>query len=64
MNIKEIRQRRNITQVELAANLGIGQPAIASWETGVSKPRTDMLPKLAAILGCTIDELFGGEEVS
>ena len=61
VGIKEKRVSRGITQVELAEKMGVSQCTVSWWETGNSKPRADMLPKLAKVLGCTIDELFEGE---
>lgn len=61
MNIRELRVGKNMTQTELAKCVGVGQTAVANWESGVAKPKTNMLPALAAALGCTIDELYGKE---
>lgn len=61
MNIKAMREKAGISQVELANKLNIGQPAVANWETGVALPRADKLPMLAKILNCTIDELLRKE---
>lgn len=58
---KIIAARRNalgLSQQELAEELGVSQSAVAMWETGKRKPRSGELPKLAQVLGCTIDELF------
>ena len=58
MNIKMLRLNKSLTQGQLAALLEVDQTAVSQWETGVSAPRSDKLPELARILGCTIDELF------
>lgn len=62
MNIKKAREKAGLTQQDLANELGVGQSTVAMWETQNSLPRTDKLPALAKILGCTIDELLKGEE--
>ena len=62
MNIKKAREKAGLTQQDLADKLGVCQPTVAMWETQKSLPRTDKLPALAKILGCTIDELLKGEE--
>nr|DAO66773.1 MAG TPA: Helix-turn-helix XRE-family like protein [Caudoviricetes sp.] len=62
MVVRTKRMDRNITQEELAQRLGVSQQAIAKWENGSSQPRTALLPKLADILGCTVDELLRGGE--
>jgi len=57
-NIKKLREKAGLKQTDLAGMLKIGQSTVAMWETGETMPRTDKLPALAEILGCTIDELF------
>lgn len=58
VNIKKAREKAGLTQQDLANELGVGQSTVAMWETQNSLPRTDKLPALAKILGCTIDELL------
>ena len=62
MNIKKAREKAGFTQQNLADELGVSQSTVATWETQKSLPRTDKLPALAKILGCTIDELLKKEE--
>ena len=62
VNIKEAREKAGLTQQDLANELGVGKSTVATWETQKSLPRTDKLPALAKILGCTIDELLKKEE--
>lgn len=57
--LKEIRKREKITQVQLSKRLKVTQGAVAQWETGVTMPSLELLPKLAEILDCTTDELLG-----
>lgn len=59
--LKKLREQSGLTQENIAEAVGVGQSAISMWETGKSKPRADMLIKLAAILGCTVDELLHDE---
>lgn len=56
MNIQTLRG--DMTQAELAKELGIDRSTVAKWETGKANPRVELLPKLAEILNCSIDELF------
>lgn len=62
LNIKHLRQQRNLTQKELASAMGITQGGIANWEAEVSLPGTRQLPQLAKVLGVPIGELFAEEE--
>lgn len=56
--IKTKRKRLDMSQEDLAKKLGISQPAVAQWESGVSRPNISLLPKLAEVLECTVDELL------
>ena len=61
MNIKKMREKRNLTQENLAEILNVSQSTVAMWETDKALPRTDKLPAIAKALGCTIDDLLNGE---
>ena len=54
--------KRQISQLDLAKIIGVSQGAVSQWETGQSLPRAELLPKLAAALDCTIDELLSGNK--
>lgn len=56
--IKQLRQRRGITQEAMAQHFGITPQAISKWERGVATPDIAMLPDISAFFGVTIDELF------
>ena len=56
--IKEVRERQNMSQTDLANLLGVTQGAVSQWENGLSFPRSELLPKIAAVLQCTVDELL------
>ena len=60
--LKKLRLNRKMTQVELAQRMGVTQSMVAKWETGDSYPRGETLTRLANLLHCTIDELFGRGE--
>ena len=58
-NIRVLREKNGFSQQQVAEVVNVSQQAVASWENGLSKPRADLLPRLAALFHCTIDELFG-----
>ena len=58
MSFKKERERSGITQVQIAAALNIDQSTVSLWESGKTHPRAKLLPKLAKMLGCTVDELL------
>lgn len=57
--LKTIRTTNGMTQSSLANAMGVTQPVIAMWESGVTIPNAAKLPDLADILNCSIDELYG-----
>ena len=56
--IKQLRQKANLTQEQLGANLGISAQSISKWENSITMPDITLLPLLSSELGVTIDELF------
>lgn len=57
--IRALRQKRQMTQTELASELGIQYQTVSKWETGVTVPDVAMLPRIADYFGISMDELFG-----
>ena len=58
MSILSARTRAGYSQAKLAKAVGVSDAAVCQWETGKQLPRAALLPKIAAVLNCTIDELF------
>ncbi|HIY13193.1 MAG TPA: helix-turn-helix domain-containing protein [Candidatus Agathobaculum merdipullorum] len=56
--IKRYREARGIKQTELAAHFGIAQSTVVKWESDGKYPPCQVMPELAAFLGCTTDELY------
>lgn len=59
--LRKIRKEMNLRQSDLAEMLGVSHATVGFWETGKAHPRASMLPKLAKVLNCTIDELLTEE---
>ncbi|MBR5515144.1 MAG: helix-turn-helix transcriptional regulator [Clostridia bacterium] len=59
INIKELRQKANMTQNMLAEKLGVSFQSVSRWETGTSYPDITLLPLIASVFDVTIDSLFG-----
>ena len=63
--LKEVRTKRNLTQDELTAFIlerisgGLKRNTISNYETGISKPKFEILLAIADILKCSIDYLLG-----
>lgn len=58
--VYRLREQKNMTQAELARMLGVTPAAVSKWENGSSKPRTEVLFRLAEILGVRPEELMAG----
>ena len=58
MRIRELREAANLRQKQVAAHMGVLQAVVSNWETEVALPKARELPRLARVLGCSIDDLF------
>jgi transcriptional regulator with XRE-family HTH domain len=58
--IKELRDRKGISQEELAHRAGLSRTGMGFLETGKRWPRLDTLMKVADGLNITLDELLKG----
>lgn len=57
--IRELRQMRGMTQAQLAKALELKSPStVTMWESGDRNPISEILPRLAEVLGCTVDDLY------
>jgi transcriptional regulator with XRE-family HTH domain len=57
--LRESREKIGLRQLDASIALNITQGAISQWETGDSFPRAELLPKIAGLYKCSIDELLG-----
>ena len=57
-NIARFRKLKGWTQAELGEKLGVSNQAVSKWESGMTSPDVMLLPALADVFGCYIDELF------
>ena len=54
----ELRKEKGWTQNELGERLGVSNQAISKWESEMNMPDVMLLPAIADLFGCYIDELF------
>jgi len=57
-HLAALRLRAGLTQAELGRLVGQKQQIIAFWEQTDKPPRSDVLPKLAKVLGVTVEALL------
>ena len=59
--IRALREKKGITQRELADLLGVTDAAVSKWEHGKNFPDITLLERLSEVLGCKVSELLGLE---
>lgn len=57
--INSLRKSKNVTQEEMAAELGVTAAAVSKWENGYTLPDILMLCAIADYFQVTTDELLG-----
>lgn len=60
--LKELREKANMTQAELAEHIGISQQAIGMYEQERREPSFEKLAKMADFFGVSADLLIGRQE--
>lgn len=57
-NLAKFRNRLNLTRKEVADKIGVTLPAYTNYEAGNRSPHVDQLPKIAAALQVSVDQLL------
>lgn len=60
--LKELRLEHNLTTIQLAKELGVGDSSISRWEKGLRVPSIDNLYNIAVYFGVSADYLIGLED--
>ncbi|MBQ6595686.1 MAG: helix-turn-helix domain-containing protein [Clostridia bacterium] len=61
--IRELREKRRMTQAELAGILHVSDKTVSKWETGRGYPDITLLEPIAGALGVSVMELLNGTAV-
>ena len=61
--IKSLREKKGITQNELAVQIGVSHKAVSKWETAKGFPDISLIEPLAKALGVSVMELMSGNTV-
>lgn len=56
--IRTRRRAREISVQQAADALGLSRQAWYNWEAGIAMPSAALLPAVAELLGCSIEELY------
>ncbi len=62
--LKTLRKEKNITQEQLAEQLGVSNRTVSRWETGSNMPDISLLTEIAEFYDVSIPELIYGERKS
>ena len=62
MSFLSARLKSGLSQAAVAKELGVSAPSVSQWETGSTWPKADRLLEVAALYGCTVDELLAPDE--
>lgn len=61
--IRQLREKRKLTQAEVAEMIGVSSKTVSKWETGKGLPDISLLQPLAGALGVSLIELMNGEHI-
>ena len=61
--IKNLREKKGITQAQLADLLGVSDKAVSKWETAKGLPDITLIEPLAKALSVSVMELISGDMV-
>lgn len=56
--LKYLREKRKLSQKDLATKLSVDRTTITKWETTNAYPRAMMLPAIARELRCRVEALL------
>ena len=62
MSMKELRERRGLTQAQIADQLNVDKSSVSKWESGTADPSTSNLLALAKLFGVSAEELLKSVE--
>ena len=59
--LKELREKKGMTQEQLAKKLGVSKGSVSGYEHNISMPPTQIVKRIALIFNVTVDFLLGME---
>ena len=57
-NLKKIRKEHNLSQEQIAEQLGVSRQSVSKWESGQAYPEMDKMLQLCRLFNLNIDELL------
>lgn len=62
-NIRNLRKSKNLSQEDLAEQVGVSRQSISKWECDESYPEWNKIPILCKIFHCNLEDLVSDEEL-
>ena len=59
--ISSLRREKNMTQNDLVDKMNVTDKAVSKWERNLSCPDINSIPKLAEILGVSVEKLLNAQ---
>lgn len=63
-NLKNARERRSLSQKDLAEQIGVAKSTYSLYESGNREPNVQTIKRIADALNVSADELLGIDEVA
>ena len=60
-SIKKLRQKKQLSQEQLAEQLHVTRQAVSNWENGKTQPDVDTLTQLASIFDVSVERIIYGK---
>jgi len=57
-NLRIVREKKKLSQQEVADFIGVERKTYMNWETGVSDMKSIYIPQLAELFNCEITDFF------
>ena len=61
IRLKELRERKGITQLEFSKDMGVAPSTVGMWEQGRNEPDSETLKSIAQYFNISLDYLMGNE---
>lgn len=62
--IRELREKKHLTQAQLAEKLNVSDKTVSKWETSKGYPDISLLKPIAAVFGVSVMELLSGKAIT
>lgn len=60
--LKDLRKAAGLTLEDIAREVGATRQTVSKWELGLCWPSAAVMPRLATLLSCSLEDLYAGED--